>query len=488
MYKFTNIEKFNAIIENSEINVGINPIAELCYGNGISRLLIWFPIDKLKQLTDDKTFADTSKLKHILHIRNCGNVDFTQLHDKKSSSFSDTTKLRASSFDIICFKVPCKWDGGKGFDYASSYFNRGFIKQNKELVMDGTKTISTDGVNWYQPRNGYKWSDYENGANGIYTNDYLSAQYDKFAQKEESVIVARQHFDIGAEDIDLDITDYVNKLIDGSEKNYGLCLAFSPMLECKTTEIQRYMALFTHKTNTIFIPQLKTIYSDHIQDDRGLFALRKTNRLYLYCNINGNFENLDELPTCTIEGINQTLEVKQGGRGIYYVEVKLEEEESGVMYYDVWSNLKFQGDVIEDVELYFTTASANRFFNVGSKIERKPNYVCEMYGIGDDEKVNQGDVRKLNVICRVPYTSNECQLVDKLALRLYVKDMGQEIDIIPFDMVNRAYLENFYLLDTHELQPQKYFVDVKFMYNGEIRVQKDILHFEVVSDATKRYL
>lgn len=487
MYKFTDIDKFNAIVKDSKINVGINPVAELAYGKGISRLLVHFPVCELSKLSSDGTFAHRDKIKHVLHIRNCGNVDYTQIHDKKSSSFGETHKLRACSFDIIFFRLPCDFDGGKGFDYEFNSFNRGFIRQPKDLLMDGSRTMSEDGVNWFQPRNGYYWTDYENGDDGVYSNEFLSKEYDKFAQGEESVVLGRQHFDIGWEDIDFDLTDYVENVLSGVWENHGIGIAFSPMTELKETEYQNYIAFFTHKTNTIFVPQVRTHYTGYISDDRACFALGKTNKLYLYCNINGNLENLDELPVCSIDG--KMSPVSQEGRGIYAAEVKLDKDEYqvGQMVYDEWSNLKYQGDDIEDVELYFTPVSANRIFSVGSRIEHKPNYVAECSGIKDDEEINAGDVRKLVVNCRVPYTREQSQLVDKLQMRLYVKDGMDEIDIIPFDGVEKSYQENYYMIDTKGLKPQNYFVDVKFMYNGEQRVQKNIVHFKIVNNATKRY-
>ena len=84
--------------------------------------------------------------------------------------------------------------------------------------------------------------------------------------------------------------------------NYGIGIAYSPMLELTNSEIENYTGFLTNKTNTFFEPFVETIYNDYILDDRANFALDKANRLYLYCNIGGDTENLDELPTCSVEG------------------------------------------------------------------------------------------------------------------------------------------------------------------------------------------
>ena len=46
---------------------------------------------------------------------------------------------------------------------------------------------------------------------------------------------------------------------------------------------------------------------------------------------------------------------KQATKGIYYVDVNLssEEYESDTMIYDVWSNIKYKGKELKDVELSF---------------------------------------------------------------------------------------------------------------------------------------
>ena len=46
----TYFDKVNTIIENSELNVGISPIAKMVYGTDVSRILLHFNEEKLLQL------------------------------------------------------------------------------------------------------------------------------------------------------------------------------------------------------------------------------------------------------------------------------------------------------------------------------------------------------------------------------------------------------------------------------------------------------
>lgn len=177
VYK-TYISKFNTIISNSKINTGINPISELVYGkdNIVSRALIYFDHLKIKELIDNGTMCNMDNMKHILHITNAGSLDFTQVHQCETSSINDNTKIRAASFDLIFFLIPNEWDRGKGFDYTKNYFNSGFYSSST----DKDRLISTDACNWFNRRTATPWDE-----EGIYSNETLSKEYDKFAANEE---------------------------------------------------------------------------------------------------------------------------------------------------------------------------------------------------------------------------------------------------------------------------------------------------------------
>ena len=321
VYK-TYISKYATIVSNSKINTGINPISELVYGKGniVSRGLVYFDHSRLSEFIEDGTMVDTSKMTHTLHITNASSLDFTQIHQCEGSSINDNKKIRATSFDLIFFLIPKEWDRGKGFDYTKNYFNASFYSSS---MVDKDRLISTDGCNWFNSRNGMPWDE-----NGIYTNEHLSREYDKFSANEESIVIARQRFDIGNESISVDITDTVNKFISGELENHGIGIAFSPMTELTDSEYENYIGFLTDKTNTFFEPYLETRYDDVVSDDRGNFVLNKDNRLYLYCTIGDHLDDLDDCPTVTIvDGddnvvLSPTKSTRQF-RGIYYVDLKL---------------------------------------------------------------------------------------------------------------------------------------------------------------------
>ena len=302
-----------------------------------------------------------------------------------------------------------------------------------------------------------------------------------------SIIIGRQHFDIGNENIKLDITDIFNKFITSELENYGIGIAYTPMLELSGGEIENYTGFLTNKTNTFFESYVETIYNDYILDDRANFILGKNNKLYLYCNIGGQTENLDELPTCNVNGSDY--EVKQFSKGIYYIDINLSKNDfkPNTMLFDVWDNIKYQGENLDAVELDFVVKNNSLHFNIGNSLEVSTKLVPTISGIKYDENIQRGDVRKVIITPLVEYKKNTAELVDNMCVRLYIKDGEREVDVIPYENVNRTFMENYFLVDTTMLIPEKYYVDVKFKYNQEIIIHHNILSFKITENLNNKY-
>ena len=495
VYK-TYINKANSIISNSKINTGLNPIMELVYGkdNIVSRAMLYFDHSKVMELMNDGIMPDINKMKHTLHITNAGSLDFTQLHQCETSSIDLNTKIRATSFDLIFFLIPKEWDRGKGFDYSKTFLNRDFYSGN---IIDGERFISTDGCNWFQRMNGLMWDE-----PGVYSNDTLSIEYDKFAACEESVVFARQHFDVGNEDINLDITDTFIKFLTGELENYGIGIAFSPMYELMDSDYENYLGLLSDKTNTWFEPFVETRYDDVIMDDRINFVLGKNNRLYLYCTIGDHLDNLDVNPTVTIRNSEEEVVMDSNGnelssipstnqtKGVYYIDLNLGKGdfEPDTMLFDTWENIQYQGAVLDDVELDFTLKNTLNFFNIGNSTSvTNITFSPTISGIQEKEQILRGDIRKLVISAKPSYTTNTVQLVDSMDFRLYIRDGEREIDVISWDKINKAFSENFYLIDTNILIPQRYYVDIRISYGMNSIIHHDVLSFDIVSSLNNKY-
>ena len=469
------LDKTNTIIKGSDSNVGLNPVAELNYGDAVTRFLVHFDVDTIKALVDEKEIVDLDKAVFTLKMTNCAPIS-GQPYDKKLQ-YGGTcgTKERASSFNVLCLSLPQEFDGGRGFEFMN------------EPWTNSNKSFTTSGSNWYQSANGYAWPAGKEG--GVYTLETIVDEYNKWAEGEDSLVVNRQHFDFGDEDLAIDITKYVVAVLNGDAENYGLMLMFTPRLEQTTTDAQQYVGFFTDHTNTFFHPFVEVSYENAVFDDRASFYEGKENKLFFYASISGDYVNLDEIPTCTINDDVQ-VPVYQLRKGVYYALVDAETSHFGVdtINFDVWSNLKLGGQTLPNVEMEFVSLSSKGYLNLGGLPKKDKRLVPTLYGINDNEGLTRHEVRRVDVDFRVEYETNKKRLCDNAFYRLYTMDGVREIEILNgYQPIEMGTLQNYFLIHTEDLIPGKYYVDVKAYQGVEQLYFKDALHFKVIDDVTERF-
>lgn len=467
MITHTFIDKCNTIHHASHENYGRNPVAELNYGNDISRFLLHFDISKLKALVSDGTYPIRESLRHVIKMTNCGSVGKSTFDDMMVG-VDATSKKRAVSFKVIALKVPIEWHDGVGFDGSNEYW------------VTGEASVSYSASNWFNATTSTEWEH-----KGVYTTKFIEDEYEKFMNNEDSAVVGEQTFEYGNENLSIDITGYVNKLIDGDEVNNGVCIMFAPENEEINITPTQYVGFFTNHTNTCFKPYLETRYNEEICDDRTRFYLNKENRLYLYCNIGGELCSLDELPVCTIDGIQYP--VVHQSKGVYYASVKLDKSkyEPDTILTDIWSNIKLHGDYIEDVELDFVAKSDKMYFNIGDTVHKPHSLSVSLSGINDNEKIFRTDRRMVKVKFTVPYTKDYSDEVSCARYRIMVKDGNRYVEVIPWDSIALIAGMNHFFINTDELSPERYYVDIEVGFNNEKRLFKNELEFTVISDTTE---
>ena len=158
------------------------------------------------------------------------------------------------------------------------------------------------------------------------------------------------------------------------------------------------------------------------------------------------------------------------------------------MLYDTWDGISYHGTNLDAVELNFTLNNASNFFNIGdSTSTTNITFSPSISGIQENEEIKRGDVRKLVIKSKPSYTNNTIQLMDSMEFRLYVKDGTREIDVIEWDKVNKSFTENYYMVDTNMLIPNKYHVDIRIRYGMNSIIHHDVLKFSIVDDLNNRY-
>jgi hypothetical protein len=459
----TYFDRNNTIIYNNNTNVGRNPIAELYYGGAsgaqsYTRLLFQFDEVKLQGLYNDKTYADLTKLTHTLRMTNTGAFDKELLGKENCAG-----KSRACSFDLIVFPITQDWDEGNGYDYGAC----NYVGEASQSICPSNWIQNQTATNWVEP--------------GVYSGS--------------PTVIATQHFEQGNENIEIDITAVVNAYITGGTNN-GLGVAFTRVLEETETTKHQYVGFFTRHTQTFYEPFVETVYDCTINDDRSDFYLDKTNKLYLYSNLGGTPTNLDSLPGVIVKDGNGDVfsaitssAVTQVTKGVYCIEINVPttaDNTDCIGFTDTWTGITVNGVTRPDIELDFILKDSNKYYNIGDDYAQPKNVGLTVTGIKLDERIYRGDVRKVIVSTRIPYTINQKQSVDSLKYRLYVKEGRNEFTVIDFQDVNMANNSNYFLLDTESLVPGTYYLDMKVESNLEVTTSKEVISFDIVSQSNSR--
>jgi hypothetical protein len=461
----TYFDKNNTIVSNSIVNTGLNPVAELFYGGAdgaekYSRFLFYFDETRLRNLYTGGTYTDLTKLKHTLRLTNTASFDTGLLNGTMEA------KDRASSFDLILFKINQGWDNGVGYDYEVP------------IIVSGDYFYSSDPSNWTAARIGESWA---NGT-GVYSGS------------PSGITVTTQHFDKGNENIEMDITDYVNGLLTGNT-NYGLGIAYARGYEQINTSSLQYVGFFTNNTQTFYEPFVETIYDNHIKDDRNNFFLDKHNKLYLYVNLAGNPSNLDSIPSVDIYDENGVIfssytssDVTHVTLGVYSIDIIVPTTASNekTMYNDIWKNVVINGVTRPNISLDFVMRPSMEYYNIGNNDMLPKKIAVSISGIRNQEKIKRGDIRKGIVSARIPYTVEQTQSIDNLQYRLYVKEGVRELTVVDFQPVEMANNYYYFLLDTASLIPNTYYLDILATSNLEVTTIKSVVQFDIVNQVELR--
>jgi hypothetical protein len=505
----TFFDKSNTIVEKSNINYGLNPVTTLFYGyTGYSRYIFHFDLAYIKYFIGNKTFPHINKLKHKLVMYNSGSIDFRWMFNP-CWTIDNKTADRASSFDLILFKVPNYWDMGKGYD---NLVNTAFTYDQFQ---------SCEGSNWFHRKTSIQWGSgdlgnhshkdcgsYNGVVNGIYDNGYLQDQYRRFQNRESSIILRSQHFDFGSEQVSIDLTDIVNDMIlcETAKPNYGFCLAFDPTLEVRKSNPIQCVNFFTEKTSTWFEPFIQTEYDENIHDNRADMYLDAPRRLYYYSNVGGKITNLEGNPKCKITGnyengepIEIDAEIKQATMGVYYIDLLLPSDNGSDglvvpnrMLFDTWSNLSFYSDIfeknvsIQPKTLEFTTKSSEEYYLGGDGDGQPQEFSPSIHGINHNEKISRDNgYRKVYVNFDIKYTVHQSKLLDDVWYKIYIEEGNKQNDWCDWQPINKTFNSNYFFIDFRSFIPHKYYIDIMISNGAEAKIHKNVLSFEVVNNETK---
>lgn len=473
-------DKSNTLVYNSYTNTSRNPIVELFFGRvdntstpiGYSRFIFNIDLSKLQEKISSGIISTgcTTGLTHTLRMTNTSEFDQDILNTKTPNG-----RRRATSFDLVLLRIPQSqsWDSGVGYDYYN---------YNSTIYDD--KSYSDRPSNWFQRNTISAWS-----TSGIYNNQNTSTG--SGVNYSALTIVDTQHFELGNENIEFNMTNEINSILDGSLTGVtGWIISFIPQVENITGMTENYsVGFFSPFTQTFYEPFLETNYNDLILDDRNNFSEGLNNNLYLYLYQDGNPINLDTNPTVDILDSNgdevvgfTNLTTCRVTKGVYKVSVSgLTSINVPCVYYDLWKNLSINGQSFEDQENEFVLLSKKEKYSIGVTNQNSKVYGFQYDGIKQNEKILNTDIRKVNVNIKQAYTSKNTLNNVESYYRIYVREGTTEVQVQNWTRINKTPDGYFFVFDTTDKIPNEYFVDIKVISDKNIDTYKRDLQFEIVN-------
>ena len=448
-------EKNNTLLKESRVNTSKNPTTEIFYGSGFSKFIFKVDLSQLKEKVTNNELIIDSNTKHTLHLTN------TIFGDEGLKGLNRTTgRDRATSFKLIIFKITQYWDEGIGFDYQDLSYD----------FVDGNKTYDERPSNWYYRTTMNPWN-----TAGIYSTS--------------PTIIGEQTFDNGNEDLNVDITNYVNLILEGGV-NQGMGIAFDIVYQDLNVNRDQSVAFFTKYTQTFFEPYVESYFDDIIMDNRTNFLEKQNQNLYLYVTKGGNYYNLDNTPTVNIldpaknsiselSGLSTTLVKK----GVYKVTFSINNAlcDSKRFFYDKWSNLSINNSDLPDVTQKFIPSPITNGFTIGENQTDLERYSFQFFGVKFGEKIKRGDIRKITITMR-SINNPKTVILDELYYRMYVLEGRTQVNVHDWTLIDKANNENFFHFDTSFYIPREYHIELKGKtYTEEIHY-KEPIKFEIVSE------
>lgn len=463
-------EKSNSIASGvyQNFNSGQNPVTDLWFGGGvesglemrnsISRFLIYFDLTELQNKLNIKEINESLISSYKLKMKN--SIPGDKLLDPEFE-YDILNKSIASSFDLIAFPINKSWDEGRGFD----------LMKEKYLVRQAGAISTTGYSNWNSATMTSNWDN-----PGVFTNPTASTAVTMYST---------QHFDLGNEDIDMDITNIVKNWLSGGSENNGIGIAYRRDYELLSTDTRYISSFYTEKTNSSFKPYIEASYSQSFQDDRLQVCNNRTSKIFLYTFSGNNFSNFYSAGTVSIQNSSGVdvitgLTPVQQEIGVYYVSFLLSASTRGQQYKDVWNGVTFVPGVdVQNITQTFTVK--DNFYT--SNTPQVNDYSISVYGIGDNSILSIGETHNVFVDLRVNYSSrNQPETAYDIKYRIV---MNNQDEVIPWTSINQAVINkvktNYFVLETGWLlHNQSYSIEYRIDEFGSKRVLPNKTNFKVI--------
>ena len=146
---------------------------------------------------------------------------------------------------------------------------------------------------------------------------------------------------------------------------------------------------------------------------------------------------LINLPTC------------QRTKGVYEVVIPpMIGYKTPCMFTDKWTNLNYNGFPLPIQYNEFTLQPFKNSIQIGTVSVDPKIYGFDFYGIKQDEKILNSDIRKVGVVIKQAYTANKLLPAVDASYRVYVREGQTEVEVQGWTKINRTPNEYYFIFDT----------------------------------------
>ena len=461
----TNAYKENLITRATTANMGASDVLEVfsVYGQATtssleaSRILIEFPISDILSDRNNKKIGSSGSVDFILKLSNA-------VH----------TYSTPSNFTLLVSPLSKSWDEGVGLDM--------------ETYLD------LDSANWLSSSNATPWTN-QGG-------DFLSQSYE-------------QYFDIGTEDLELNITNLVEQWIQTSVENNGVIIKLTGSQE--NSNESYYTKKFFARGSEFFYkrPWIEARTTDHLKDSRANFIVSSSlldsqdnlNTLFLYNRFRGTLKNIPSIGT----GSNIYVSLYQGTTkpnlpplilhngdtkvqggfyktGIYTASLAINTTSS--MLFDVW----FSGSSAESPSsVVFSTGSIIVSEYLSQQADESEEYVANIINLKNKYSIKEVAnfrtfIRDRNWnpnIYTVASVYSEGITLDQLYYK--ITRIEDNLDVIAYGTGSKQHTRtsydqdgNYFNLDLSILESDyAYYIKFGYIHGDEFRELKETFKFRV---------
>jgi hypothetical protein len=431
-------KKQATLIRNSFTNSSRNPVFELSYGGNsnsantyVSRYVFNIDLDNLISKITSNTINQNTVQSHILKVKNCISMNDGYI------GVDLITSKRASGFDLAFIKLNEAFDEGTGYDYIYNDAQYREVELNKS------------SANWYNRKNPQiTWSQ-----PGVFTGNTNNIS--------ASTILGTQRFEIGNEDIEIDVTNYVNGILFSGNPNNGIAIVYSANTESLTSITKNVVTFFSKYTQTFFEPFLETSYDDRVNDELCCMNFDVSNDFFFISQSPISSVTKFEIIDSNSLVYSSITSFTQLNNFNYKVSATIDSE-------------NYQDQEIFTSKWYFTqygkSKTLEKEFNI-SKIDLNDGitltYSTEVFinvlGIKSNEIITKkvGLKRLIFKPKRLIQSRILKNIVGDIEFRIYVNQGKNQIDVIPFTKASKVNDEYFTEIDFSWFISHDYTIEIR---------------------------